>query len=386
MEKKEPPVRKFECLGCKYSDYRMSVREVGETIPNECPKCGGEMKVAEEKPPIWLAEPLRFVSKYFDVIDFLARDGRVEAEVAAQDPKRSFQSILNELKPRGYIPLMREKEGMLGLIVVGVPHKKPGRIRINVLLLGATILTTFLAGYFFLFGNVLQAALFSCALMFMLGTHEMGHKIIAQRNGIDTTMPYFIPFPSPLGTLGAVINVKDPIPTRDTLVEVGAAGPLSGFAVAVPIVLLGLMLSKPDQGVALPLTPAIMVIMQLAVFGRVPVGLELNPLIYAGWITLVLTLFNLLPAGQLDGGHVARGFMGRKRHYTVTRVLGFALFFTGFIFPELPLWVWGFFIIMFFGSAHPGALDDVSGLSGRHKLLAGVVLVVFLLCLPVPVG
>jgi Zn-dependent protease len=364
----------------------MSVREVGEVVPNECPKCGSGMRVAEGKSPIWLAEPLRSISKHFDIIDFLARDGRVEAEVTSRDPKRSFQSILNELKPQGYIPLMREKEGMLELIVVGALHKKPGRIRINVLLLGATILTTFLAGYFFLFGNVLQAALFSCALMLMLGTHEMGHKIVAQRNGVDTTMPYFIPSPLSLGTFGAVISIKDPIPTKDALVEIGAAGPLAGFAVALPLTFIGLMMSKPAPEATLPFTPAIFAIMQLAVFGRVSAGLELNPLVFAGWVVILLTMFNLLPAGQLDGGHVARGFMSRERHYTLTRTLGFVLFLSGVIFSEPLLLVWGFFIILLFGSPHPGPLDDVSGVSRRHKLLAGVALIVFILCLPVPVG
>jgi membrane-associated protease RseP (regulator of RpoE activity) len=132
------------------------------------------------------------------------------------------------------------------------------------------------------------------------------------------------------------------------------------------------------------LSPAIIVIMQLAA-GRAPVGFEFNPLMLAGGIALLLTSFNLLPAGQLDGGHVARGFMSREHHYTLTRILGFLLFFTFFISFDQPLWVWGFFIIMLFGVPHPGALDDVSGVSGRHKLLAAVALVVFLLCLPVPV-
>lgn len=380
-----PPVRKFECLKCKFSDFRMSAREVGEVVPNECPKCGGGMMVVKEKSPIWLAEPLEPLSKYFDVIDFIGRDGRVEAEVEAQDPKRSFQSLLGELKQRGYTPMMREREGRLGIIVLEAPFKKPERVRVNILLLGATILTTFLAGYFFLFGDVSQAALFSCAIMLILGIHEMGHKMVAQRNGVDTTLPYFIPFPFLLGTLGAVINVKDPIPDKDTLVEVGVAGPLLGFAVAVMIVLLGLILYTPSNVQIMSLSPAIIVIMQLAA-GRVPVGFEFNPLILAGGIALMLTSFNLLPAGQLDGGHVARGFMSRDRHYTLTRILGFALFFTAFISFDQPLWVWGFFIIMLFGVPHPGALDDVSGVSGRHKLLAAIAFVVFLLCFPVPIG
>ena len=385
----EFPVRKFECPSCKYSDYRMSALSTGEIVPNECPSCGKDMRVVEEKPPGWLTESLRRVSKHFDVSDFLARDGRVEAEVTARDPKRSFRSLLAELKLRGYVPLMRRKNGELRLAVVRSPLKKPGGILINILLLGATFLTTFLVGYFLIFGeSAQQAALFSCAIMLMLGVHEMGHKIAAWRNGVESTLPYFIPAPPPfIGTAGAVINIKSPIPTREALVELGASGPLLGFFVALPLTVVGLMLSKPDPtGTTFLFTPAIFAVIQVLTFGSVPVGMRFNPLALAGWLALFLTMLNLIPAGQLDGGHIARGLMSRERHYTLTRTLGFVLLLTGIFFPELPLLLWGFLIILFFGTPHPGPLDDVSGVSRRQKLLAATALVVFVLCLPVPVG
>lgn len=390
MEANQPSVRKFECLSCKYSDYRMSSREVGEIIPNECPRCGKDMAVVEMKPPDWLAEPLELVSKHFDIMDFVAWKDRIEVEVTARNPKQSFRSLFSVSRQKGYLPVMREKEGELKIVVLRYPKVKPGNILINLLLLGATFLTTFAAGYFLLFpGHASYAALFSCAIMLMLGAHEMGHKIAAWRNGIETTMPYFIPAPTFLGTFGAVISIKSPIPTKEALVEIGAAGPLSGFAMAIPLTILGLMLSSPDSAgftLPLPMVPAIFAILQLGVFGCIPTGLALNPLAFAGWVVLLLTMFNLLPAGQLDGGHVARGLMSRERHYTLTRTLGFTLFLTGIFFPGFPLWFWGFIIILLFRGYHTGALDDVSRLSGRHKTLAIAALVVFLLCLPVPVG
>ncbi len=387
MSEKESPVRKFECSSCKYSDYRMSARGVGETVPYGCPRCGQDMKIAGSGPPDWLAEPLSLVSEYFDVIDFVALETGIEAEVTAQDPKRSFRSLLRVSKPLGYIPVMREQKDVLKLAIVRYPPVKPGRIWVNFLLFGLTIMTTFAAGYFFIFGNVFHAALFSSAIIVMLATHEMGHKAAAWRNGINTTMPYFIPFPNYLGTFGAVINIKSPIPTKEALVEMGAVGPLAGFAMALPLTFLGLMLSKPAPGgFVLPITPAIFALMQIAIFGHIPAVLQINPLAFAGWVVFMLTMFNLLPAGQLDGGHIARGLVSKERHYTLTRSIGFTLFLMGIPFPELPMWFWGFMIIMFFRGHHPGALDDISGLSRRQKLLALAALVVFLLCLPVPVG
>ncbi len=390
--KNEPPVRKFECLNCKRADYRMSTREVGEVVPNECPVCGGSAKVTEEEAPEWLAEPLGLASEHFEVTDFVASGNRVELEAAARNSKRSFRSLLRASKPRGYLPVMRGRGDELRILMIKTPPVKAGNVAINFLLLGATFLTTFAAGYFFIFNrHILQAALFSGAIMIMLGAHELGHKIAAWRNGVESTLPYFIPAPTYLGTFGAVISIKSPIPTKEALVEMGAAGPLMGFAVALPLTFIGLALSRPvpitdPTGITLPLTPAIFAILQVGAFGHVPSALNINPLAFAGWVVMVLTLFNLIPAGQLDGGHVARGLLSRERHYTITRALGFALFLTGLPFPDFPLWVWGFFIILLFRGYHAGALDDVSRLSRRHKRLAVVALVVFLLCLPVPVG
>ena len=387
MDAKELPVRKFECLSCKHTDYRMSTREVGEIVPNECPRCKGNMQVVGAEYPNWLVELLGFVSKHFDVLDFAAVDGRIEAEVTAQDPKSSFRALLNLSKPHGYLPVMREKNGELRLALFKFQKPKAGNIAINLLLIVATFLTTFAAGYFFIFVNTSQAALFSCAIMLMLGVHEMGHKIVARRNGVEATMPYFIPAPTYWGTFGAVISIKSPIPTKEALVELGAAGPLSGFIIALPLTAVGLMLSKPDpQGTALLFTPAIFAVLQVLTFGSVPAAMRFNPLAIAGWLALFVTMLNLIPAGQLDGGHIARGLLGRERHYTLTRILGFVLLLTFIPFPDLPLWLWGFIIILLFRGYHQGALDDVSGLSGRQKLLAVAAIVVFILCLPLPAG
>ncbi|MBA7601360.1 hypothetical protein ES703_08430 [subsurface metagenome] len=389
---KKLPVAKFECLSCKYSEYQMSTQEVGELAPNECPKCGKNLKVVAKEPPKWLAELLELVAKHFEISDFVTSKDRIELEATARNPKQSFRSLLDVAKQKGYLPVMRKREGELRLMMMRYPRVGQGRIIINLLLLGATVLTTFAAGYFLIssyfltFDKTLYAALFSGTIMLMLGAHELGHKIAAWRNGVASTLPYFIPAPTILGTLGAVIRIKSPIPTKEALVEMGASGPLFGFLVALPLTAVGLMLSKPDEGLPLLFTPAIFAMLQVLTFGYVPTAMSINPLAFAGWVVLLVTMFNLLPAGQLDGGHIARGLMGRERHYELTRMLGFSLLLFGLFFPEIPLWIFGFLILLLFRRHHMGALDDVSKLSKRQKWLAVAAFVVFLLCIPVPVG
>jgi len=384
----KPPVARLECLKCKYFDYRMSTRDVGELVPGECPQCGEDMKVAARELPKRLAEPLALVAKHFKISDFVTSKDRIKFEVAAPNSKQSFRSLLDDAKQKGYLPVMRGREGDLRLIMMRYPRVSKGNIAVNLLLLGATFLTTFVAGYYWIFdGKTLYAALFSGTIMLMLGAHELGHKIAAWRNGVESTLPYFIPAPTMLGTLGAVIRIKSPIPTKEALVELGASGPLFGFLVALPLTAVGLMLSKPDiDGFTLWFTPAIFAMLQLLTFGHVPASMTINPLAFAGWVMLLVTMFNLLPAGQLDGGHVARGVMSRERHYGLTRALGLSLLLFGLFFPQLPLWIFGFLILLLFRGYHTGALDDVSKLSKRQKSLAAVTFIVFLLCLPIPSG
>lgn len=382
----EPPVAKFECLSCEYSDYRMSARKIGELIPGECPKCKGDMKVVSRGPPDWLVEPLRFVGKHFEISDFIVSKDRTEFEVTARDPKRSFRSLLTGAKRRGYLPVLRGREGELKLSMMNYRRIPRENIIINFLLFGATILTTFLVGYFLLFDQrLIYGMLFSGAIMFMLSTHELGHKIAARRHGVDSTLPYFIPGPTILGTFGAFIRIKSPIPTKEALVEMGASGPLLGFFVAIPLTLVGLALSSPTpEGALLPYTTPAFAMMQLVTFGHISSAVNLNPLAFAGWVMMIVTALNLMPAGQLDGGHVTRGLLSKEGHYNLTRLLGFSLLIFGlFLFSPL-LWIWGFFILILFGGYHVGALDDVSKLGKHQRLLAIVALVVFLFCFPIP--
>jgi hypothetical protein len=386
--KKEPkperPIAKFQCRSCKYTTYHMSAMEVGEIEHNACPKCGGNMEVVSSgKISPNLAKVEAIVNKNFSVIDFDITDDRMQFEVETDDTKNSFANVYHELWRRGYLVTLRKRGSDLMLLVIKFPRIKKDNIWINVGLILATIATTFLAGYFWLTeNNVFEAALFAGALLVILSSHEIGHKIAAWRNGVATTLPYYIPAPTFIGTFGAFIKVKSPIPTKEALVEMGATGPLLGFLFALPITVAGLMLSKPTGGeIYLPM-PISFALLSFARFGTVSYTLNLHPLAFAGLIGMFVTWLNLIPAGQLDGGHVARGMLNTNQHYQLTKWMGIGLMVLGLFW--LPLLMWGILILLLFRSPHMGALDDISPLSRRQKLLAAAAFTVFILCLPIP--
>jgi membrane-associated protease RseP (regulator of RpoE activity) len=178
---------------------------------------------------------------------------------------------------------------------------------------------------------------FAATLMTILGCHEMGHYIAARRHGIDASLPYFIPLPPgiSLGTLGAVIRMRAPIADRNKLLDVGAAGPLAGVAVALPLLVIGLALSPvgptpPDS--VIEGNSLLYILLKLIVLGQyLPsdgVDVNLHPMGFAAWVGLLITFINLIPIGQLDGGHVACAVLG-PRHERFSAALHKALLAIG---------------------------------------------------------
>jgi membrane-associated protease RseP (regulator of RpoE activity) len=162
---------------------------------------------------------------------------------------------------------------------------------------------------------------FAATLMAILLCHELGHYVVGRRRGVDVSLPYFIPLPPQftLGTLGAVIRMRAPISDRNALFDVGAAGPIAGLVVAIPLLVVGLHLSEvgpigPDD--MLEGNSILYAVLKYAVFGRwLPSGgldVQLHPMAFAGWVGLLITMINLMPIGQLDGGHVARAALGQS--------------------------------------------------------------------------
>jgi len=223
--------------------------------------------------------------------------------------------------------------------------------------------------------------------MFILGVHEMGHYLMARRYGMNASLPYFIPAPPPIifGTFGAFISIRDPMPNRRALFDIGIAGPLSGFVAAIPVVMIGLYLTTGDVDdvgrsgdyILLHL-PLLYVLLQHLV---PPSGTLLHPTAFAGWVGLLVTAMNLLPAGQLDGGHIARAFLRDRAKYAAYGSIA-VLLLLGLAFPG---WIVFAFLIFFLGVRHPPPLDDVTTLDGKRKAMGAVVVLVMVLSfVPIP--
>lgn len=176
---------------------------------------------------------------------------------------------------------------------------------------------------------------FSATLMSILLCHELGHYIVGRRRGVPMSLPYFIPLPPgiSLGTMGAVINMEKPIEDRNSLFDVGAAGPIAGLVVAIPLLVIGLSMSHvgpshPDAGTTIEGNSILYALIKLAMFGQwLPGGgvdVQLHPMAFAAWVGFLITAINLIPIGQLDGGHIAKALFG-ERHEALSARLNIAL-------------------------------------------------------------
>jgi len=266
----------------------------------------------------------------------------------------------------------------------------------NLVLFVITLFTTTLAGALQSGANpfedplsILKGIPFSATLLLILGVHEFGHYFASKRWGVKATLPYFIPFPTLIGTLGAVIKVKSRIPSRKALVDIGASGPICGFVMAIVVSWFGLSSSRPvppsevPAGIMLGESIAFKVISRFAV-GELPEGydLELSPVAFAGWLGLFITALNLLPMGQLDGGHVIYALFGRKHRFVA---LGALLV----ILPLGTRWlgwlIWGILMVFMGLMKHPPPMDPYTPLDGRRKFIALLAIAIFIVSfIPVP--
>lgn len=274
---------------------------------------------------------------------------------------------------------------------------------VNWLLLIVTLLTTTFAGAMQQGVNLLHEPArfavglpYAIGLMAILGVHELGHFFAARHHGLDVTPPYFIPVPFALGTFGAFIKMRSPAEDRCSLFDVAVAGPLAGLAVAVPAVLIGLHSSVVIPGALdLPRGPldsaSVGSSILFALLAKLALGrsllegsaLRLSPLAFAGWLGLVITALNLLPIGQLDGGHTARSMFGTRVGRIISSVGMWSLFLCAlFLWPSLMVWA----VIVFFlaGNSTPPQNDVTTISPGRMWLgcLAFVILALILIPLP----
>jgi membrane-associated protease RseP (regulator of RpoE activity) len=233
--------------------------------------------------------------------------------------------------------------------------------------------------------NLLLGLPFSLTLMLILMAHEMGHYVYCLRYGVQATLPFFIPFPSLIGTLGAFIRIRAPIHKRAALFDIGIAGPIGGLIVAIPMLFLSLGLAKPvlgDQGQAEINYPLIFhtahyLLAHLGLGSSVSLQhLNLHPIAIAAWVGMLATALNLLPAGQLDGGHILFATSPRV-HRVVSRLTVVALIPLGFFFWIVwLLWAIG---LGFIGIRHPLVQEESGIIGGVRRWLAVLALVMLAL-------
>jgi membrane-associated protease RseP (regulator of RpoE activity) len=350
------------------------------------------------------------VGKYFPFYDIKYNENSAAffCRIDEDTLEEKFELIRKALSQRDYIPMLRHEGEANVLYIIKKMKRKERPIWINILLIIATIITTILTGSLlsmnyndlwsvpnptdiFSLQNLLNGAfLFSLPLMSILLIHEMGHYFISKKHSISTSLPYFLPIPPiftgfNIGTFGALISSRDPMPNRKALFDVGVAGPIAGFCIALPITAIGIYisdiipLSEISSNEPILGTSILFYLLEIALLD-IPKNyvLSLSPVAFAGWVGLLITSINLLPAGQLDGGHIFRAVMGKKQKYAGW-IAVIIMIFTGW-------WFFALIIIFIMGMMHPPPLNDDTGIDVKRKLLFLVALIILIICfLPFPI-
>lgn len=373
------------------SDWTEPLPRRPETLPDE---------IEHVKGIVGKYFPIYDVKVHFDTISLYCNVDPVRLE-------EKFEELRLEMKGLAYIPILTYERGEHVVHVVKQPKMKFKSNWVNIVLLVATICTTILAGAvlwaaisgsddLFAPTNLLNGALyFALPLMLILGVHELAHYYAAKKHGIAASLPFFIPIPPffviPIGTMGAFISIREPIPNKKALLDIGVSGPIAGLLVAIPVTMIGLLLSSPVEvttasGIIEGGTTSIgdsLLFYTLRLFLPVPDSIIIHPTAFAGWVGLFVTALNLLPAGQLDGGHIARAIFGRNARYAGYGA--FALMIGLGLFTVYSGWLIFALLIMILGMRHPPPLNDITKLDNRRKAFGMITAVILVLCfVPIP--
>ena len=360
------------------------------------------------------------VEKHFFILDSKRINGTLGFYISAEPGKLdgAYDSVRNEVKGMGLLVTLLRERGELALYIFKAPIPKKKSVKVNILLFIATLATTIWAGTLMWasysgynsglegeIGTLLEifevllhpqlvlfgALSFALPILLILGLHEAGHYIASKRNNVDASLPYFIPIPPVigiLGTFGAFISIKEPMPSKKALIQIGAAGPIVGFLVAIPVTIVGFMLSQANPGAPIHVDSLQAMILGEPLIYKFISGFFslsdeniLHPTAFAGWVGLLVTAFNLLPAGQLDGGHIARALFGAKgRYFSYASIV--ALLIMGLWYPG---WFIFAFLILLLGVRHPPPLNDISPLRIKEKIIGAVCIAILVLCfIPIP--
>lgn len=255
-----------------------------------------------------------------------------------------------------------------------------GLPKLNILLFGLTLYTTY----------SINGPWYSMFIMTILLSHELGHFFMCKKYGVSATLPYFLPVPiPPFGTFGAVIKMRGQIPSKKALFDIGAAGPIAGLVFAIPAIIIGLCLSEvvPTNNLQwLQLgEPILFSAMSKLIIGSVPEGYDiiLHPIAFAGWAGLFVTALNLLPIGQLDGGHILYAILGEKSK--IIYRIGIVIFclVAGLVYHG---WIVFAILLLLFGFRHPAPSDAITELDKKRKIIGIVLFILFFLSFtPVPI-
>jgi membrane-associated protease RseP (regulator of RpoE activity) len=360
---------------------------------------------------------------------------RYRGQLYNQDTPAAYDQLAQSLQPLNITPLFRMDQGRHAVLLVsGVIQPRPSKTWVNGILFILTVFSVLLAGTLYTYQgpvpedfkslvttvitNLGQGIPFAVSLLAILLAHEFGHYLAGRYHKTDVTLPYFMPFPfSAFGTLGAFIQIKEVPKNRRILLDIGLAGPLAGLIVAIPVVLLGLYLSPVERlpfqfpfGQGFEGNSILYLLLKFIVKGKLlpqpftfadvnPIwywiryfftsyplphgGLDvtLNPIAWAGWAGLLVTAINLIPAGQLDGGHIAYVLLGRKAPRLLPFIL-VALLLLGFVWSGW--WLWAILLLVL-GRLYAEPLDLITTLDPRRKILAVVgIIIFFLVFTPVP--
>lgn len=291
------------------------------------------------------------------------------------------------------------------------PHRKfQDRVWLHVLLFLATVGTTTLVGMgqyaafvtetvgrvrFSVPDLVVRGGWYSATILAILGCHELGHYFACRYYDVDASLPYFLPVPITLtGTLGAFIRIREPIPSKRMLFDIGIAGPIAGFVVAVPALFIGLAMSRlvpmPAEFHGLSLgEPLLFKLASKLLWGSPPDGYYLNmhPMAFAAWFGLLATALNLFPIGQLDGGHISYAVLGRRSTAVTMAMMIVAVLLAVFMSYSWAMWTLLLLVMLVaFGPRHPRTVDEHIPLDRTRIVLAVFALIMFILCFtPTPI-
>lgn len=359
---------------------------------------------------------------------------RYRGQLLHIDTAPAYDELAVALKPHGLMPLFRKGEAGMPHIVLLIPARpdpQPLNPTLNIVLFLLTVVTVMMVGielppdvplpanegeaFQLMFRYIYTGWPFALAMLGILLTHEFGHFFAAKYHKTDASLPYFIPFPSLLGTMGAVIVQREIPRNKRVMFDIGVAGPLAGLVVAIPVLLYGLTLSKlgpiePSPNGFIEGNSLLYLAAKYLVFGQLlpapadyhglppllywlayfftgapsPIGgtdVFIHPIAMAGWGGLLVTALNLIPAGQLDGGHILYGLFGKNtskaRPFILAILVVMGFFWNGW-------WLWAG-LVYFFGRNHPEVHDEITELDLRRRALAWLmILVFFLVFIPVP--